>query len=218
MSNDVFHGIRAASAVDALGIAAANGKLREMNLLLQDGIAIDARATYSGRNPLQSAALQGQTRALEILLAAGAEVNATDVDEMTALMNACHVGKVKGSKAALQLIAAGADVRFIRRADSMTALKFAVQDCTPEVIQTLIDRGAEVDGPADTKQTALMIAARANNVEAIRVLVKNGADLSLRCGIPWADGRTAEGLAELEKKKAALGALREARQAASNKA
>ena len=77
MSNDVFHGIRAASAVDALSIAAANGKLREMNLLLQDGIAINARATYSGRNPLQSAALQGQTRALEAGARSGIARNQT---------------------------------------------------------------------------------------------------------------------------------------------
>ena len=76
---------------------------------------------------------------------------------------------------------------------------------------SLLDHGAEVDGPPGTAQTALMIAARDNNVAALKVLVKNGADVSLPCKLKWAAGRTAEGLAELEKRRAALTYLRELR-------
>jgi hypothetical protein len=93
----------------------------------------------------------------------------------------------------------------------MTALKFAVERSAPEVLRALIDAGAEVDGPRGTDQTALMLAARANNVEALKVLIDNGADVSLPCRLPWADGRTAEGLAELERRRAALAYLRKLR-------
>lgn len=213
MSEEEFHGIRAKSAVDALCIA-ATGKLKELKLLLKDGVGINERAKYSGRNPLQSAALAGSTKCLEHLIAAGADLNATDSDDMTALMNACHLGKTKGASAAMMLIEAGADVRYVRQGDGMTALKFAVNVCPPEVLRSLISKGAEVDGPAGTDQTALMLAARANNVESLRVLVESGADLSIPCGIPWAARRTAEGLAEMEKKRAALNFLRDARIAA----
>ncbi len=75
----------------------------------------------------------------------------------------------------------------------MTALKFAVHTCPVEVIRALIDHGAEVDGPTGTDRTALMIAARASNVEAPKVLVEKGASVSLTCKVPWAVGRTAEG-------------------------
>src|SRR5262249_3971992 len=66
----------------------------------------------------------------------------------------------------------------------------------------------EVDGPRGTDQTALMLAARSNIVAALKVLVKNGADVSLPCKLKWAGGRTADGLAELEKQRAALAYLR----------
>jgi len=210
MSGEAFHGIRAESAVDALGIA-ATGNLKVLKLLLKEGVGINERAKYSGRNPLQSAALAGQTKCLEYLIAAGADLNATDSDDMTALMNACHLGKAKGASAAMMLIEAGADVSYVRQSDAMTALKFAANDCPPAVLQRLIEKGAEVDG---TRMTALMLAARVNNVESLRVLVECGADLSIPCTIPWAGGRTAEGLAEMEKKRAAHSFLREARIAA----
>ena len=108
----------------------------------------------------------------------------------------------------MRLMQAGADVKYVRASDEMTALKFAVKSCPAEVIQALIDHGAEVDGPRGTDQTALMLAARSNNVAALKVLVNNGADISLHCKLKWAGGRTAEGLAELERQRAALVYLR----------
>lgn len=150
----------------------------------------------------------GQIRSVDFLIAAGANLNLPDHLDLTPLMNACNAGKVKGSAIALRLIEAGADVRYVRKSDEMTALKFALNRCRPDVLQALIDRGADVDGPRGTELTALMLAARADNVESLRVLVENGARLSLKCKLPWADGRTAEGLAELEKRKKALAYLR----------
>ena len=89
----------------------------------------------------------------------------------------------------------------------MTALKFAAKSGPAPLIQALIDRGAEVDGPAGTDQTALMLAARANNIDALEVLIRHGADPSLQCGLKWAGGRTAEGLAQMEGRRAAYAFL-----------
>lgn len=211
MSDQTFHGIRAVSAVEALVIAATNSKLREMTLLLADGVDVNGVAPYCGENALFEAARLGAFRSVEFLIAAGADLNATNKFDMTPLMSACSLGKAKGSRVAIRLIEAGADVNYVRAADEMTALKFAANACPAEVLQALIDRGAEVDGPSGTRQTALMHAARYNNVAALEVLVKNGANVSLPCKLPWAGGRTAEGLAELEKKRAALAYLRSLR-------
>jgi ankyrin repeat protein len=206
-----FHGIRAASAVDALSIAAANSLFREMKRLLADGVDVNGIAAYCGGTALHTAAGLGLIRSVELLIGAGADLSRTDRMDLTPLMSACSLGKVKGSRVALRLIEAGADVRYVRAADEMTALKFAVHTCPAEVIQALIDHGAEVDGPPGTDQTVLMLAARSDNVEALKVLIENGADVSLPCGLPWADGRTAEGLAELEGRRAALAYLRSIR-------
>ncbi len=208
MADREFHGIRAASAVDALSIAAANSDLDAMKALLADGVNVNGVASYSRGTALNAAAGYGLIRAVNFLIDAGANLNATDRNDLTPLMSACSAGKIKGSKVALRLIEAGADVGYVRAADGMTALKFAVHTCPREVLQALIDGGADVDGPPGTDQTALMIAARANNVEALKVLIANGADATRPCKLPWAGGRTAEGLAEMEKRRAALAYLR----------
>jgi len=208
MAQREFYGIRAASKADAFSIAAANSLLREMKLMLADGHDINAIAPYCGGTALNTAAGYGFIRSVEFLIGAGANLNATDKNDLTALMSACSIGKKKGSRVAMRLIEAGADVKYVRASDEMTALKFAVESCPAEVIQALIDHGAEVDGPRGTDQTALMLAARSNNVSALKVLVMNGADVSLPCKLTWAGKRTAEGLAELEKQRAALAYLR----------
>jgi ankyrin repeat protein len=160
---------------------------------------------------LHPAASRGRLGTIDNLIRAGADLNVTDDDDLTPLMVACAAGKVRGSQAALRLIAAGADVTCVRSSDEMTAIKFAACSGTDEVIQALIDHGAEVDGPRGTDQTALMLAARENNVPALKALVRNGADIKRPCKLPWAAGRTAEGLAELEKRRAASEYLKRVR-------
>jgi ankyrin repeat protein len=158
--------------------------------------------------PLHTAVHLNKAREVQDLIASGANLNALDSMDLTPLMCACSNGKAMGSRIALLLIEAGADVNYVRQDDDMTALMFAVHTGTPELIQTLIDRGALVEGPPGTDQTPLMIAARAGHVEGLKVLVRNGADIHRPCKLPWAGNRTAEGLAELEKRKKAVDYLR----------
>ena len=42
-----FYGIQALNAIDALSIAANNSRLKEMQLLLDDGVDINGIAVYS---------------------------------------------------------------------------------------------------------------------------------------------------------------------------
>lgn len=161
---------------------------------------------------LHSVARLGLFSSVERLLAAGAEVNVVAKEQdLTPLMVACSLGKAKGSRIALRLIEAGADVKYVRRSDGMTALKFAACSCTAEVIKSLIEHGAKVDGPKTDVQTALMLAASEGNVEALKVLIEYGADPARKCGLKWAEGRTAEGLAELQRRKSAVRFLQRVR-------
>ena len=208
-----FHGIKAPNRNDAFILAAGRGMVAELKALLADGADVDAilskfGGVQQGDSALHTAAFSGQLRSVDFLISASANLDQLGRNDLTPLMIACNVGAVKGSGIALKLIEAGANVRYVRKSDEMTALKFAVNRCSPDVIQALIDHGADIDGPRGTEQTALMLAARANNVESLKVLVKNGAKLSLKCKLPWAEGRTAEGLAELEKRQKALAYLR----------
>jgi len=180
---------------------------RQMKLLLADGLDIDEVADYSGDTPIGTAAHHLLSRVIAFLIDAGADIDKPSTNEMTPLMIACSGGGKKGSQIALQLLEAGADVRYVRRADEMTALSFAAHSCTPEAIQALIDRGAVVDGPRGTVQTALMLAAREGHIDGMRVLIQNGADVSRKCKLPWARGWTALELAKCEKRHKAVAYL-----------
>jgi ankyrin repeat protein len=201
-----YHGIRASSPAEALVVASATNNAKALRSLLADGVDVNAKS--DGEAPLHAAAYHGAKAVTEILVASGAKLEALDKDDMTALMIACHRGQKKATEVALLLLRARANASAVRRSDGMTVLKFAMKRGTRELVQTLIDAGADVDGPRGTDLTALMLAARADNVEALQVLVENGADVSRKCKLPWAKGRTAEGLAEMEKRKKALAYLR----------
>lgn len=202
-----FHGISARFRVDALSFAAANAMLEEMRCLADDGADLNGVAS-GGFTALATSCRLGMTRSAELLIGLGADMDLPSRDDLTPLMLACSKGKSKGSRIAIKLIEAGARVNYVRQSDGMTALKFAAKNATPEVIQALIDSGADIDGPPGTSQTALMLAARGNNVATLRVLVENGADVDRPCRQPWAENRTALGLAELEKRQKAATYLR----------
>jgi len=201
-----FHGIRARSRVDALCYASANSKLDAMRKLLEDETEIDGNGP-DGMTALAVACRLAAKRSADLLIDAGADVDTKTKNNLTPLMLACSAGKAKGSVIALRLISAGADVTFVRESDTMTALKFAAKKASPDVIDALIAAGADVDGPAGTRQTALMLAARANNVDSLKCLIANDADPTIPCGLPWANGRNALGIANLEKRKKAAAYL-----------
>ncbi len=68
-----------------------------------------------------------------------------------------------------------------------SALHYAAMQGHSGPLQSLIARGAPVDAPAPNGATALMLAARSNNIEAVRVLLRARADARVR----GRDGETA---------------------------
>jgi ankyrin repeat protein len=154
--------------------------------------------------PLNNAASLGLTASVNFLLSLNVDLDKTDSNDMTPLMNACSTGKVKGSQIAIKLIESGANVNYVRIDDEMTALKFAVRDCKPEVIMALIEHGAEIDGPENSEETALMLAARNNNVAALDILINAGANHRLQSKLSWAKGLTPLGIAKEAKHKKAV--------------
>lgn len=179
--------------------AVAQSDLPAMRRLLKSGVDIDqpANGSLTEGTALHCAASLGLVRATRLLIKQGAAVNPLDNLGLTPLMGACSLGRKKGSQVALLLIEAGADVAFVREADSMTALKFAVESCTAEAVRALLAKGALIEGPPGC-QTPLMHAARANNVTTARVLVESGANIETTSKLPWATGWTAERFAREE--------------------
>jgi ankyrin repeat protein len=182
---------------------------------LSDSLGINEAHPLTGDTALHAAVqaesmkeLAESLKEIDRLLHLGANLNAVNEEDLTPLMCACSWGRVPGMKIAIKLIKAGADVNYVRAEDEMTALGFAASDSRPEVVQTLLEHGAKVEGAPGTAQTPLMLAARENNVAAIKLLIAAGADVNRPCQLPWAVGRTALWLAENEGARKAAAYLR----------
>ena len=136
---------------------------------------VDA-AAYDGTTALMAAAACN-TRALEILLAAGADPHAADSKGWTALLLAI---RSQAAAAVEMLLDGGASVGR-RNAKGQTALMLACSQSTfaeatwDRVLAATISVG-QVDAAAHDGTTALMAAAVASNTRALEILLAAGAE------------------------------------------
>lgn len=93
------------------------------------------------------------------------------------LLNAAEADDMQAVEKALDN---GADVS-ARNDDGRTALILAARNASPEVVQALIEAGADVNaGTTASKKTAVMGAARKGHTEIVRILTEAGADVDSR--------------------------------------
>lgn len=110
------------------------------------------------------------------LLASGADVNAKNIQGVTALMWASYFNNTK----AMQLFMdAGADVN-TKDNEGYTALIIAAEKNNVNAIKLLIKAGADVNAKCNDGATAIMRAAAHNSAKAIPLLIVAGADVSAK--------------------------------------
>lgn len=148
-------------------------------------IAVVVTAVVLAQSPatLADAALYGDAKAAQALVAAGATVDQFDETGMTPLMIAASEGRTAIAKL---LLDAHADVNLAGQ-DGTTALMRAASANRREAITLLVDRGAKVDAKNAGGMTALMAAAFGGYVGAVRALLAAKADPNIRDN----QGRTA---------------------------
>ncbi len=125
---------------------------------------------------MRQAALNGDAKRVIELLDTGTNVNAPDQEGHTALMFAAFNGH---TEIVLALIDSNAVVDR-RDLQGRTALLYASTGPFPETVKVRLEKGAEpniVD--SDEHFSPLMHAAAEGNLDVVKLLVANGADLSL---------------------------------------
>jgi ankyrin repeat protein len=118
--------------------------------------------------------MAGDAASVRAQIAAGADIDAAEVDGSTALLWAAHQGE---PEIVSTLLAAGADANTANTFGA-TPIREAVANGNPEVIGLLLDAGADPDSALPEGQTNLMVIARTANVEAARLLLDAGADVN----------------------------------------
>ena len=137
------------------------------------GVAGSAAAAQVAEEPtLADAAEHGNRALIRTLLDAGADVNARQVDGMTALHWAVYHD---AAETAALLVRSGADVTVENRY-GVPPLSMAATNGNADIVTLLLDAGANANTTLRGGETVLMTAARTGNLGAVRALLAHGAD------------------------------------------
>ena len=184
-----------ADGTTALHWASYRDDLESADLLLHAGADVNARNDL-GATPLWAASQNGSEAMVRRLLAAGANPNTALLLGETPIMVAAR----SGAPAVVELLVAkGANVN-ARAARGQTALMWAVAQKHPEVVKVLLAHGADIRARSDSwsevmavsphgyleynraiphgNETALMFAARVDDLASAKLLVAAGADVN----------------------------------------
>ncbi len=154
----------------ALLLAAREGHLEIVRSLLR------ARARPEGRDgpmsPLAAAALGGHTPVMQLLMRAGADLNAEGRGGLAPLVQAVRFNRLDAARA---LLGAGASPR-VRDRTGEGLLMVAINDNHPQMLDLLLEHGLPVDEPDANGLSPLYWAAYLKRPELVRRLQAAGAD------------------------------------------
>ena len=152
-------------------------RANELNTLRKLAASKEAVNAGDGHRttPLIYAALYGNADSVRLLLAAGADVNARNDQELTALIaGACNPAIAR------LLVDRGADVNAQSKKGRTPLLVAAGCPGSLATMRLLLEKGARVDLADVTKTTPLMAAAAQTTHENVELLVARGADVNAR--------------------------------------
>jgi ankyrin repeat protein len=140
----------------------------------------DVNATQvDGSTALHWAVYHDNLQAADLLIAAGANARAVTREGVTPLAMATQFGSVPMVE---RLLKAGADARELGP-NGETMLMFAARNGNPRLVELFAAAGVDVNAAEKLrKTTALMWAAEQHHPDAVRALLKAGANPALRSG------------------------------------
>jgi hypothetical protein len=158
--------------------AAQAGKVRELRRLLSRGgaDAPAARDEYCGYTPLMLAAQRGQVEALIVLLDAGADPNALSTSGQSALSIAASWGHESAVRCLLSHGARANGIRNEKIAFDPPLICAARSGMSsPQILDLLIQSGADVNQSDNEGTTPLLAARGAGLDELVNTLLRAGA-------------------------------------------
>ena len=137
------------------------------------GLTIENILESALNDALSSAAENGHTDIVRILINEGAELNIRDKLDNTPLIKAAIGGYDNTIR---ELINEGAEVN-VENVSGITPLTYAAIGGHDETLKTLIEKGAEVNRENNQGATSIIHAAKYGQTGAIQILIDKGADV-----------------------------------------
>ncbi|XP_036847283.1 ankyrin repeat and SOCS box protein 3 [Manis javanica] len=131
--------------------------------------------TFEGFSALHLAASQGHWKIIQILLEAGADPNATTLEETTPLFLAVESGHIDVLRL---LLRHGANVNGSHSMCGWNALHQGTFQENAEVIKLLLKKGANKECQDDFGITPLFVAAQYGKLESLNILISSGANVN----------------------------------------
>lgn len=152
---------------------AISGRWDIIALLLDFGAKVDSCGEHQ-ITALHRATTFGRSDVVEKLIQSGANVNAKDSDGKSALFRAAMTENYDLLKF---LILKGAEINPVGY--KVSPLHCAVKKKNREIVNMLLDRGADVNFQLESSKTALNYAVENDDVEFVCLLIEKGADLNV---------------------------------------
>ncbi|GAB6439370.1 hypothetical protein bcgnr5369_00260 [Bacillus cereus] len=205
---------------NALIIATINNNLEGTKVLLRHGFDVNVQGTPGqGETPLTISARNDNFDLVRLLISNGANVNAKNYAKTTSLMyatqnqniemiqfllkNNAEINAISSSASPLKialmsnkdeiiklLIENGADIRKVR-SDLEPALKIPAQIGNIDMMNYLIEKGADVEWACERGTTALIAACSSASCkpEVLELLISKGANIHAKttynCSVVW---------------------------------
>ncbi|CAM9842849.1 unnamed protein product [Chrysoparadoxa australica] len=158
--------------------AAEAGNLHEVKRLIKSGVDIETRDPLRKRTPLHFAAIRDDIDMAKYLCDAGADPDARMVRSGTPLMICAYYGSARVLRLLLSLGVYKAALDY----GGWTALHYACNygrvNCVPHLLEPI----ATVQS-TELRFSPFHLACRSGDVEIIRMLVENGAEVNALAGL-----------------------------------
>ncbi|KOS23183.1 Ankyrin-3 [Escovopsis weberi] len=161
----------------ALQTAATEGYDKIVEELLSHGADVNActsNANFKQGTALQGACESGKANIVELLLGHDANPNLGTGPDAPPVVAAAMRGE---DGIVSHLVQAKADLDVFGGSDHSTPLINAAAYLPQASLKLILDAGADINLPNDEGESALIVAARRGEVEAVTFLIDNGADL-----------------------------------------
>jgi len=132
---------------------------------------------YLTENDFFASVTEGDLFLFSLYLEAGFNPNSEDKDGVPIL---CHIIRMGYSQFIPRLISWGADINRMAHDRANTPIMEAASKGLIDVIQLLIENGAELNHQSKSGQTALILAVGNGQIDAARMILEAGANFSFK--------------------------------------